>query len=224
MSSRSLSMGKRRKQTSQRALKLHEFSGMLWHDGIGVTPSNFQMKIISQPRMRIFLNDDEKMNMFFLKTLPEKLFLPKKGKPQGNESDGIADLGWAQQADCANSGLGVPLKLRVKGEKTRGRSSHAWTLLCKKENRIMSQSKVCVHQVHYILLTQWFSKGSIFSPAQGHFMKSGDMFDYLESWRKAGVLLASSGKSLWILITISPTQQELYSLQFTWVLWWGPLR
>lgn len=58
--------------------------------------------------------------MFFLKTLPEKIFLPKKGKPQGNESDGIADLGWAQQADCASSGLGVPLKLRVKGEKTRG--------------------------------------------------------------------------------------------------------
>lgn len=65
------------------------------------------------------------MDMFFLKTLLENIFLPKKGKLQGNESDGIADLGWAQQADCSSSGLGVSLELRVKGEKTRGQSSHA---------------------------------------------------------------------------------------------------
>lgn len=51
-----------------------------------------------------FFNDDENMDMFFLKTLLENIFLPKKGKLQGNESDGIADLGWAQQADCSSSG------------------------------------------------------------------------------------------------------------------------
>lgn len=48
--------------------------------------------------MRIFFNDDENMNMLFLQTLPENIFLPKNGKLQGNKSDGIADLGWAQQA------------------------------------------------------------------------------------------------------------------------------
>lgn len=32
--------------------------------------------------------------MFLLKTLPENIFLSKKGKIQENESDRIADLGW----------------------------------------------------------------------------------------------------------------------------------
>lgn len=41
--------------------------------------------------------------MFLLKTLPESIFLPKKGERQGNESGRIADLGWAQQADCSSS-------------------------------------------------------------------------------------------------------------------------
>lgn len=99
MSSRSHSVENRRKQTSQRALKLCEFSGMLGNDDISLY-NTFKLteenNFLTQNEN--FFNDDENMNMLFLQTLPENIFLPKNGKLQGNKSDGIADLGWAQQA------------------------------------------------------------------------------------------------------------------------------
>lgn len=68
------------------------------------------------------------MNMFFLKTLPEDLFFPKKGKIKENKNSGI---GWSRlglRVDSASSyRLGVIMKLRVEGEqvtgKTKGNSS-----------------------------------------------------------------------------------------------------
>ena len=52
------------------------------------------MKIISSLELEFFNNGDKNMNMFFLTTLPENIFLSKKGKTEEIESDRIADLGF----------------------------------------------------------------------------------------------------------------------------------